>query len=57
VDEFRADEAAVLALLTQRMKNGKKTNAQAGLRRQLKKSLHWAKNAGASRQRSRDARK
>jgi DNA topoisomerase-1 len=57
VDELRADEAAVLALLTQRMKNGKKTNAQAGLRRQLKKSLHWAKNAGASRQRGRDARK
>ena len=43
MDELRAYEAAVLALLTQRMKNGKKTNAQAGLRRQLGKSLHWGK--------------
>lgn len=56
-DELRVDEGAVLALLTRKVKNGYRINAQAGLRRQLKRSLHRAKNASASKQRGRADRK
>jgi DNA topoisomerase-1 len=57
LDELRVDEGAVLALLTRKVKNGYRINAQAGLRRQLKRSLHRAKNASASKQRGRADRK
>jgi DNA topoisomerase-1 len=53
VDELRVDEAAVLTLLTRRMKNSNRANTRAGLRRQLERSLRQAKNRSVSRQQSR----